>query len=62
MPFAQAVKLHAALDRAGVANQLITIRGLMHGGFSWQELIDSFGAIKTFLNKNNVFETKTRNP
>ena len=56
VPYSQAVRLHAALDKAGVANQLITMRGAGHGSFNRQQLIESFDAIRTFLWKNNVLK------
>jgi dipeptidyl aminopeptidase/acylaminoacyl peptidase len=34
VPYTQAVPLHEALDRAGVRNRLLTIRGGGHGHFS----------------------------
>ena len=54
VPYSQAVRLHAALDKAGVPNQLVTIHGGKHDGFNRQELIDSFGAIKEFLRTNHI--------
>ena len=54
VPYSQAVRLHAALDKAGVPNQLVTIHGGKHDGFNKQQLIDSFGAIKEFLRKNHI--------
>lgn len=54
VPYSQAMKLHAALDKAGVPNQLVTIKGAMHGGFNRQALVDSYAAIRQFLRKNNI--------
>jgi len=54
VPYSQAVRLHAALDKAGVPNQLVTIRGGKHDGFSRQELLNSFAAIKEFLRKHRL--------
>jgi acetyl esterase/lipase len=56
VPYSQSVRLHAALDKAGAVNQLVTIRGAGHGGFNRQQLIDSFDAIKAFLRKNNILK------
>ncbi len=56
VPYNQAVKLHAALDKAGVPNQLATIRGAGHGGFNRQNLVDSYAAIREFLRKNNLLK------
>ncbi len=54
VPYSQAMQLHAALDKAGVPNQLVTIRGAMHGGFNRQSLLDSYAVIREFLRKNNL--------
>lgn len=56
VPYNHAVQLHAALDKAGVPNQLVTIRGGKHGGFNRQEFVNSFATIREFLRKNNVFK------
>lgn len=53
-PYAQAVRFHAALDKAGVPNRLVTIRGRKHDGFNRQELVNSYAAIREFLRKNNL--------
>ena len=53
-PYAHAVRLHSMLDKAGVPNQLVTIRGRKHGGFNRQEMIDSYVKIREFLRKNGL--------
>jgi len=53
-PYSQAVRFHAALDKVGVPNKLVTIHGAKHDGFSRQALIDSFVTIREFLRKNNI--------
>jgi dipeptidyl aminopeptidase/acylaminoacyl peptidase len=53
-PYNHAVRLHAALDKAGVANRLVTIRGRKHGGFNRQEMLDSYAAIREFLRKQGL--------
>jgi acetyl esterase/lipase len=58
VPYSQAVQLHAALDKAGVPNQLVTIRGRGHGGFNRQELVNSYAAIREFLRNNNVLKSE----
>jgi acetyl esterase/lipase len=55
-PYNHAVRLHAALDKAGVPNQLVTIRGAKHGGFNREVMVNSFAAIKEFLRKNNLLK------
>ncbi len=49
VPYVQAVRLKAALDRAGVKNELVTIPGGGHGGFSDEETLRAFRAIWAFL-------------
>ncbi len=56
VPYNHAVQLHAALDKAGVPNQLVTIRGGKHGGFSRQDFVNGFAAIREFLRKNNLLQ------
>ena len=53
-PYNDAVRLHAALDKAGVPNQLITIRGRKHGGFNREEMASSYVAIREFLRKQGL--------
>lgn len=53
-PYAHAVRLHSLLDKAGVPNQLVTIRGRKHGGFSREEMIDSYARIREFLKKQGL--------
>jgi acetyl esterase/lipase len=57
-PYAGAVKLHEALERAKVPNKLITIKGRGHGGFSRQEMIDGYAAIREFLRQNGIPEAR----
>ena len=49
VPYDHAVRLHAALDRAGVANQLHTIKGGSHGGFTVDQTIEAYRVIRDFL-------------
>ena len=53
-PYAHSVRLHAALDKAGVPNRLVTIRGRKHGGFNREELLSSYAAIREFLKKQGL--------
>lgn len=54
VPYSHAVELHKRLDKAGVENQLLTIPGAGHGGFSKQEtgLIDT--TIRAFLSQHGL--------
>ena len=52
IPYTQAVRLHDGLERVGVPNQLVTIPGGGHGGFSQEEMVRSYVAIREFLGKH----------
>jgi acetyl esterase/lipase len=54
VPYEQAVRLHKALDQAGVKNRLVTIPGGGHGGFSQADYVKSFGEIKAFLRQQGI--------
>lgn len=49
VPYDHAVRLHAALDRAGVANQLHTVKGGGHGGFTVEQTLEAYRVIRDFL-------------
>ncbi len=49
VPYSHAVRLHEALAKAGVRNQLLTIPGGGHGGFNAEQLLKAFETIRTFL-------------
>jgi dipeptidyl aminopeptidase/acylaminoacyl peptidase len=52
VPYEHAVRLHKALDATGVTNQLYTVQGGGHGGFSSDQSIQIYSAIRAFLAKN----------
>jgi acetyl esterase/lipase len=54
VPYSHAVRLHKALDKAGVENQLITIPGGHHGGFTRDQMIMIYAAIRQFLGKKGI--------
>jgi acetyl esterase/lipase len=56
VPYNHAERLHAALDKAGVPNQLVTIRGGGHGGFKRPEILSSYAEVKKFLRQHNVLK------
>jgi len=58
VPYSQAVRFHAALEKAGVTNQFVTLKGAGHGGFNRQQLVDGFALIREFLRKNGVLPAK----
>lgn len=49
VPYSQAQHLKAALDKAGVHNELVTIPGGDHGGFSDAETVRAFREVWQFL-------------
>lgn len=52
VPQAQEVRLHEALSKVGVPNQLYTVIGGGHGGFSNEENQKIWATIRQFLNQN----------
>ncbi len=54
VPYTHAVRLHAALDKNGVPNKLVTIPGGKHGGFSREDMHRIYGMIKAFLKENGA--------
>ena len=54
VPYQHGVRLQQALDKAGVPNQLVTIPGGKHGGFSREENARAYSAIRDFLAKQNL--------
>lgn len=60
VPFAQATKLHAALDAAGVPNQLVPVRGGRHGDFRGDDIVRVNHAVRDFLVRRGVITTGKR--
>jgi acetyl esterase/lipase len=54
VPYPQAQRLKADLDRLGVPNQLVSIPGKGHGGFNAEERTMIYREIRAFLAKNGV--------
>lgn len=59
VPYSQNVRLHQALDKVGIRNQLVTIPGGKHGGFTDAEMIKAYDAIRAFLDKDNIRKQST---
>jgi acetyl esterase/lipase len=59
VPYSQNVRLHQALDKAGVRNQFVTVPGGKHGGFSDAEMAKAYAEIRGFLDKLNVVRQTT---
>lgn len=49
VPYAHATRLHKALDKAGVRNELVTVKGGGHGGFTAEQHLGAYGKIRDFL-------------
>lgn len=60
VPYQEAVRLHAALDRAGTPNQLVTIPDGVHGSQFWnrEDNWKAQSAIFDFLGKYGVIKTE----
>jgi len=54
VPFAQAQRLHAALERAGVPNRLFPLHNAGHGDFDGAEVLLANRAVREFLLKHGV--------
>jgi acetyl esterase/lipase len=59
VPYSQNVRLHEALDKAGIRNQFVTVPGGKHGGFSDTEMAKAYAEIRTFLGKLNIARQTT---
>ena len=49
VPYSHAVRLHEALTKAGVRNQLLTLPGAGHGDFTDEQELKAFEAVRAFL-------------
>jgi acetyl esterase/lipase len=54
VPYPEAVRLHEALARMKVPNQLVTVPGGGHGGFTAEQRVTIYVAIRDFLAGNGV--------
>jgi dipeptidyl aminopeptidase/acylaminoacyl peptidase len=54
VPYEHGVRLHEALAKAGVKNQLLTVPGGGHGQFKPEERTRIFAAIREFLVANGL--------
>jgi acetyl esterase/lipase len=54
VPYEQSVRLHKALNQAGVPNELVTIKGGGHGQFTDAELEDAYQKIRAFLHSHGL--------
>jgi acetyl esterase/lipase len=51
VPYSHAVRLHQALDKAGVPNELFTLKGVGHGQFSDEDNRKAYDTVWQFLAK-----------
>jgi acetyl esterase/lipase len=49
VPYAHALRLREAMNKAGEKNELLTIKGGGHGGFNAQQQVQAYEAIRGFL-------------
>ncbi|MYE51763.1 MAG: prolyl oligopeptidase family serine peptidase, partial [Gammaproteobacteria bacterium] len=56
VPFDHAVRLHQALDGAGVPAKLHVVEGGGHGRFTDAESLGAYQAIREFLAEHGVIE------
>ena len=54
VPYPEAVRLHEALTKVKVPNQLVTMPGGGHGGFSAEQRVMIYTTINAFLAKNGL--------
>jgi acetyl esterase/lipase len=54
VPHDHALRLHQALDTAGVPNQLVTVPGGGHGGFGPDENVRIYESIRAFLQQHSI--------
>ena len=54
MPYQHAVRLHDALTKAGVPNQLLTIPGGGHGNFTPEQRTRIYVTIREFLGETQA--------
>src|SRR5262249_23632236 len=54
VPYSHSVRLHDALKKAGIDQELITIPGGKHGNFTRAENQRAYAAIKAFLSKHGL--------
>ena len=52
VPYQHAVRLHEALTKAGVANQLHTVPGGGHGNFNVEQTLEAYRVIREFVAKH----------
>lgn len=59
VPYAHGVRLKAALDKAGVRNELLTIKGGGHGGFALDQVQGAYRGVQAFLSGLGIAPAQT---
>jgi len=54
VPYNHSVRLQAALEKAGVPHQLITVPGGKHGNFTADQYVTVYGGVRAFLAKYDL--------
>jgi dipeptidyl aminopeptidase/acylaminoacyl peptidase len=54
VPYSHAVRLHEALGKAGVPNELVTVPGGGHGQFTPEQVKNAYSHVRAFLKQNGV--------
>ena len=54
VPYAHALSLQQAMDKAGEKNRLFTIKGGGHGGFTPEQSQQAYGAVRDFLRELGI--------
>jgi acetyl esterase/lipase len=57
VPYSQAVRLHEALQAAGVPTELVTVPGGDHGDFPFTENLRIYAAIRSFLTTHHLLRS-----
>lgn len=59
VPYSHATRLHAALQQAGAASELVTIPNGRHGGFPAPDQIRAFETLRAFLTRHGILARET---
>ena len=59
VPYSHSTRLHDALSKAGVRNELVTIPGGAHGGFSASEMVHIYSRIQEFLRAEDLMPAQS---
>lgn len=57
IPYDHSVRLHQALDKFNIPNQLVTVVGRGHGDFNSFETLKAYATIRKFLIKNGIMKS-----